>query len=70
MNTYKVPVTWREYGYVLIQADSEAEAIKLTHDADLPSDTSEYLEDSLEIDYDNIKCIEDEIKKYSDELKK
>jgi len=57
MNTYKVPVTWREYGYVLIQADSEAEAIKLTHDADLPSDTSEYLEDSFQIDYDNIKKI-------------
>ena len=56
MNTYKVPVTWREYGYVFIQANSEAEAIKLTHDADLPSD-SEYLEDSLEIDYDNIKKI-------------
>jgi hypothetical protein len=44
MNTYKVPVTWREYGYVLIEADSEVEAIRLTHDADLPSD-SEYLED-------------------------
>lgn len=69
MNTYKVPVTWREYGYVLIEADSEVEAIRLTHDADLPSD-SEYLEGSFEIDYDNIKCIEDEIKKYSDELKK
>jgi len=69
MKTYKVPVTWREYGYVLIEANSEAEAIRLTHDADLPSD-SEYLEGSFEIDYDNIKCIEDEIKKYSDELKK
>ena len=56
MNTYKVPVTWREYGYVLIEADSEVEAIRLTHDADLPSD-SEYMEDSLEIDYDNIKKI-------------
>jgi len=44
MNTYKVPVTWREYGYVLIEADSEVEAIRRTHDADLPSD-SEYLED-------------------------
>jgi hypothetical protein len=69
MKTYKVPVTWREYGYVLIEANSEAEAIRLTHDADLPSD-SEYLEGSFEIDYDNIKCIENEIKKYSDELKK
>ena len=69
MNTYKVPITWRERGYVLIEADSEAEAIRRTHDADLPSD-SEYLEDSFEIDYDNIKCIDDEIKKYSDELKK
>ena len=56
MKIYKVPVTWREHGYVLIEADSEAEAIRLTHDADLPSD-SEYLEDSLEIDYDNIKKI-------------
>jgi hypothetical protein len=56
MKTYKVPVTWREYGCVIIQAESEAEAIRLTHDADLPSD-SEYLEDSLEIDYDNIKKI-------------
>jgi len=56
MNIYKVPVTWREQGYLLIEAHSEAEAIKLTHDADLPSD-SEYMEDSLEIDYDNIKKI-------------
>ena len=56
MNTYKVPVTWREYGYVLIEANSEAEAIRFTHDADLPSD-SEYLEGSFEIDYDNIKKI-------------
>jgi len=56
MNVYKVPVTWRERGYVLIEADSEVEAIKLTHDADLPSD-SEYMEDSLRIDYDNIKKI-------------
>jgi hypothetical protein len=56
MNIYKVPVTWREQGYLLIEAHSEAEAIRRTHDADLPSD-SEYMEDSLEIDYDNIKKI-------------
>ena len=70
MKTYKIPVTWREYGYVTVEAESKEEAIELAHDADLPSDTSEYLEGSFEIDYDAIKCIDEEIKKYTDELKK
>ena len=62
MKTYKIPVTWREYGYVMIEAESKEAAIELAHDADLPSDNSEYLEDSFEIDYDAITCI-DEVKK-------
>ena len=70
MKTYKIPVTWTEYGYITIQAENESEAISAAHDADLPSDTSEYLEGSFEIDYDAIKCIDDEIKKHTDELKK
>jgi hypothetical protein len=69
MSTYKVPVTWREHGYLIIKAEGIPEAIANAHDAGLPSD-SEYLEGSFEIDYDNIKCIDDEIKKYSNELKK
>ena len=70
MKTYKIPVTWREYGYVIIQAETQDDAISAAHDADLPSDTSEYLEDSFEIDYDAIVCIDDQIKKYTDDLKK
>jgi len=57
MKTYKIPVTWREYGYVIIEAESKEDAIELAHDADLPSDTSEYLENSFEIDYDNIQVV-------------
>ena len=70
MKTYKIPITWREYGYVTVEADSKEEAIELAHDADLPSDTSEYLEDSFEIDYDAIVCIDDQIKNHADDLKK
>jgi hypothetical protein len=57
MNTYKVPVTWREYGYVLVKADSIDEAIQKAHDEDLPHDNSEYLEGSFEIDYDAVRTI-------------
>jgi hypothetical protein len=56
MKTYKVPVTWRERGYLIIKAEDIPEAIANAHDADLPSD-SEYLEGSFEIDYDDIRCI-------------
>ena len=70
MKTYKIPVTWREYGYVIIQAETQDDAISAAHDADLPSDTSEYLEDSFEIDYDAIVCIDDQIKNHTDDLKK
>ena len=56
MNTYKVPVTWREYGYVLVKADSFDDAIEKANDEDLPHD-SEYLEGSFEIDYDAVRAI-------------
>lgn len=56
MNIYKIPVTWREYGYVIVEAKDETEAVKLAHDADLPIDSA-YLEDSFEIDYGNITKI-------------
>jgi hypothetical protein len=62
MKTYKVPVTWREYGYVMIEAENKEDAISLAHDAELPSHNSEYLEDSFEIDYDNIQIV-GEVKK-------
>lgn len=55
MKTYKVPVTWREYGYVIVNAKDKDEAIKLAHEADLPSQDSEYLENSFEIDYEGIR---------------
>jgi len=61
MKTYKIPVTWREYGYMIIEADSEEDAISFAHDADLPSD-SQYLKDSFEIDYNNIQTV-GEVKK-------
>jgi hypothetical protein len=57
MNTYKVPVTWREYGYVIVKADSIDDAIQKAHDEDLPHDNSEYLEGSFEIDYDAVRAI-------------
>lgn len=57
MNTYKVPVSWREYGYVTVKAKSKDEAIKIAHDADLPHENSQYLEDSFEIDHEAIQTI-------------
>jgi hypothetical protein len=57
MNTYKVPVTWREYGYVFVKAKSIEEAAIKANDEDLPHDNSEYLEGSFEIDYHAIRAL-------------
>ena len=57
MNTYKVPVSWREYGYVLVKANSIEEAGEKANDEDLPHDNSEYLEGSFEIEYEAIRAI-------------
>ena len=57
MNTYKVPVTWREYGYVFVKAKSIEEAAIKANDEDLPHDNSEYLEGSFEIDYEAIRAL-------------
>jgi hypothetical protein len=57
MNTYKVPVSWREYGYVLVKANSIEEAAEKANDEDLPHDNSEYLEGSFEIEYEAIRAI-------------
>ncbi len=59
MKTYKIPVTWREYGYVTVTADSKEAAIELAHEADLPSHNSAYLEDSFEIDHHAIICLDE-----------
>ena len=53
MNTYKIPCAWQMYGSYEIQANSIEEAIQKAKDAPLP-ETSEFLEGSFEIDYDEV----------------
>ena len=53
---YKVPVTWRVWGTYQIEADSKEEAIrKAYHATSLPAE-SEYIDDSLIVDKEDITC--------------
>ena len=49
MKPYKIGVVWQMYGYVEVEADSKAEAIRKAEDAPLP-DNGEYIEGSFEVD--------------------
>lgn len=53
MKTYRVPITWKMCSDYYIEANSEAEAIKIAEDLPLP-EHGEYLTDSFKIDYDDI----------------
>lgn len=53
MAKYKVPVIWQMYGYVVIEANSEEEALEIAQETQnefsLPDD-GEYLDESFEVD--------------------
>lgn len=53
MKTYNIPVIWQCSAVIPIQADSLEEAIKLAHDAPLPTN-GEYIDDSFEVDEEGI----------------
>ena len=54
-----VPVTWRVWGTYEVEADSQEEAIDKVHKANyLPKD-SQYIDDSLIVDYEDV-AISDE----------
>jgi hypothetical protein len=49
MPKYKIGCTWNCYGIMVIEADSEDEAIRIAEDKPLPEGT--YIDDSFEVDY-------------------
>ena len=56
--TYKIPCVWQNHGYYEIKAFSLEDAIDLAYErGELPKD-SEYIEDSLEIDFAGIEIAE------------
>jgi hypothetical protein len=53
MRTYKIPVSWQEFGFCNVQADSIAEAIEKALDSELPRGS--YVCDSQTVDLDVIE---------------
>ena len=51
---YKVPATWRVSGYYDIEANSEEEAASKVYHANYLPNQSEYVDDSLIVDTDDI----------------
>lgn len=51
MKLYRIPLVWKEYGHVWIEAESEEKAIKkaLGPDVPLPENHS-YVDDSIAVD--------------------
>jgi hypothetical protein len=52
-NTYKIPVTWQMFDYVLVEADSLKEAIEQAYD--FPLTPGEYIDGSFNIDEETLK---------------
>jgi hypothetical protein len=48
---FRIPVTWTEYGVYYVRAENLKAAKEAVYDAELP--TSEYLDDSFQIDDDS-----------------
>lgn len=56
MTIYEIPVTYKSGGIVEVEANSFEEACELCLDGSLPYN-SEYIENSIEIDYDSLDFI-------------
>ena len=53
MTKYQIPVTYKSWGLVEIEADSLEEATELSLKGSLPIEP-EYIEDSLEVDRESV----------------
>lgn len=50
MKSYRVPLVWQMYGHVWVEAESEAEAIKIALGPDTPLPDGNYVDDSCQVD--------------------
>lgn len=55
MKEWRIPVVWQEYGFVNIEADTLAEAMKIARDDDgeIPLPEGNYVDDSWQLDTDD-----------------
>jgi hypothetical protein len=50
MRKYRIPLVWQEYGHVWVEAESEAEAIRIALGLDCPLPEGNYVDDSVQLD--------------------
>ena len=60
MPTYRIPLTWEEYGHVTVTAPTQEEAIEYALGPDCPLPEGNYVDDSVRVDdLVNIKVLEE-----------
>jgi hypothetical protein len=52
MKTYRIPLVWRVYGHINVDAESLKEAIEYALGPECPLPDGEYVDESIEVDYD------------------
>lgn len=52
---FKVPVTWKMYGYMYVEAETKEDAVKEAYSWETPLPQGNYLDDSFEVDEDFIE---------------
>lgn len=52
MKAYTIPLSWREYGHITVEANSLQEAIDYVLGPECPLPAGSYEDDSLMIDYE------------------
>ncbi len=58
MNTYRIPVVWQVWGVYEVEAENQDAAVEKVMDQDYPlPDGSDYLDDSIEVDFPGIEKI-------------
>lgn len=52
MRTYRIPLVWQVYGHINVDAESLKEAIEYALGPECPLPDGEYVDESIEVDYD------------------
>jgi hypothetical protein len=52
MKTYRIPLVWQVYGHINVDAESLKEAIEYALGPECPLPDGEYVDESIEVDYD------------------
>lgn len=50
MPTYRIPLTWEEYGHVIVTASTQEEAIEYVLGPECPLPEGNYVDDSVRVD--------------------